>query len=346
MNENKRYYEIEVIKYISIMLILVNHSLFNRVFLKFYIAQIIYSLIIGLSVRIFLIIMGIVMSFSLKKQKRLYSKRYFKSKIKRFIIPFIPIFLISLFLSLILYKTYYIGLLSFYGCLSVYCAGNYFISLIFQFILCFPLIYYFYKKNWKLTIILSFIISIMFQILCNSLFDFSNVSFKISVLYQGCILRFLPCFTLGIFISENYQKEKLKLFIKQNRFILIGIIISIFFTIFHLIKEIKILYIRIFYDILTVFYPLLIILLIIEYFPNSKENRLIILISKASYHIFLFQIIYFSFRFNLTIENIHTNNLFIKIIFLIIINITNIVYCLLFGILYYYIDIKTINKRK
>lgn len=214
--------QIDIIKGLAIISVILLHTIPENILIKtfsvFYIWQ---------AVPIFLIIMGITLNISLSRKVhtnilQIY-KQYILSRVKRLIPPFAIIFLISLCWG-IYHNNFYIGWFSLIGLLPVSGHGNYFISLLFQFMFVAPLIFLVYKKSPKLMLIIMFSIDILFQLIAPHISIFKVYPY----LYSACILRYFSAIALGLYVSEELLNRKyIDVMSKKNRFILVGIPISV-----------------------------------------------------------------------------------------------------------------------
>lgn len=312
------------------------------------------SLLTQQVVPIFIAIM--VFNFTLSYKRRgyakifdIYSKKEFLARMRRFFVPFIIIFIAVLIFGTIyniltnvniLYLNSYLLI----GFLPIKGPGNYFISIIFQFLLIFPFIYLIYRKEPKLTLISSFIIALLFE------YIISNISFLLnnSTIYSLLIIRFLPLIFLSLWISDDYQ-----LFTKRNRFIVILSALSIVYLIIisqfqHTIHLCGINFTPMFasQNLFASFYQILLVLIGLKYLPKSKMklSKLLSLIGKSSYHIFLVQIVYFGLmyagiislfaRYQTISDLLSVHNIAIIIL--------NLLICITTGCVFYIVD----NKSK
>ena len=205
--------------------------------------------------------------------------------------------------------------------------GNYFFTILLQFILVFPLLYRLHKYNPKLCLIFYFLVDLCFQFIA----PFIEIYQTEFYLYQSCILRYFSAIGFGIWISDNPE-----LFSKKNQFIFIGLIISILYIVANVFYGYIFPYFLQYMgveNIISFFYPLTLVLLGIKFFPSNENNKLVKLIAKigrASYHIFLIQILYFSiyiifFYYFFRIHFSATEGIFAMIII-----ISNIIACVIF----------------
>lgn len=92
MNENKHYLQIDLIKALAIVSVLIIHSIPN-----YYSRLPISIFTIEQAVPVFLLIMGLNGTMSFKRRsyinlKQMYGLEYFKHRLMRFLIPFLIIF--------------------------------------------------------------------------------------------------------------------------------------------------------------------------------------------------------------------------------------------------------------
>lgn len=316
------------------------------------------------AIPIFFIIMGITLGMSFKRHnytslKDIYSKNYFKSRFIRLYFPYILLLLITFILGVLIFLTTNINQ---FGNLSLYTIvgfiplkgpnyGSYFITLVLQVVFVFPLIYMAYMKNPKLILISAAIFDITFQIVA---YYYLN-----SLLYSLCIVRFISALIIGLWISDQdfdfenplNRLSKLKNFVITNKLLLyLSIIGIIYLTIWYFLYEgyltssfYPIPYLNnnfgIFgcQNVLSFVYTAFLISLGFLIFPNNFKSRIlnkIGIIGKASYHIFLIQILYFTlFSMSNFINPITLLNK-ILIIF------GDIILCVLLGVMFYYLEQK------
>lgn len=287
-------------------------------------------------VPIFIFLMGLNygMSYTRKKYvnlKQIYSIDEFTKRFKRFLLPFTVAFLSSIIIGMLILLfagnwVIYLGPYLLAGFLPINGPGNYFISIIFEFLVVFPLMYIAYLRHPKLLILGSFLFALMFELLRLP-----------SEIYSISIIRFFPLIALGLYMSTDQ-----KLFAKRNRWLFpLGIFSGIYivlvnqfdynFTVFgisfaQMTKS---------QNLFSCFYTALLTLLGIHVMPKRDHWSYIAIasIGKASYHIFLVQIIYFGinkyFKTDyhslidiFTISNIETI-------------LINLLICIIVGILFY-----------
>ncbi len=265
-----------------------------------------------ISIPVFLVIMGFNMGISfqrkgLTKLNELYSWSYFKSKILRYIVPFLVLYSFSTVIGLIFYQfnitAMYYGqyypnhgfIQLFTGILPFWGPGNWFIPVIFESILIFPLVYWAFAKKQIFTLILCFTIEIVLQLIV--FFFIGEITSweeaHILGLFMTSFPFYLSAIGLGLWFSFNPKP-----FSRRNLFIwilfpisLIYIILYQFFGFRLLINDIPL--IRGDYNSLVFPYSAVLVLLVMIILPQYSENRFshaISLIGKSTYHILLTQI--------------------------------------------------------
>ena len=210
----KYFHQIDILKGILIVSVLTMHAISIEILTSGY-----YLLSLGQAVPIFLIILGINQSLSFNKyynslKNTVNYKRYIYKKFTRIIIPFLIAFMISLLLGCLIYFNSSILILRLnrsliFGKLPVAGPGNYFISLLLQYTLTFPILYKLYIKKPVTTLILSWVVSIMYELVKSKLPPYiSN--------YGLIYFKYLPLVVLGMWLSA-----KRELRYKRNYFIYI-----------------------------------------------------------------------------------------------------------------------------
>jgi len=354
----KEYNEINIIKGICIIFVIISHSILLPIcYLKDYLF---YMFIIANAIPIFLILLGLNLSMSISKKlnnkyslKNIYISHNLFNKLKRFIIPFLIIFIIDIIIGIIFFdltiekdfdlKWY--NLLNFQ--IFIKGSGTYFTIIYFQVILFFPLIYYCYKRNEKLTLIICFIINFMNCFIIYFMNFYFSYPFNLlrKIGYSSYIIRYLFLIVLGNYLFKHYEKGNFFIFLKRNKMFIFGVLIGICYLIFYVyfipFTNIHLLiFIMIFNQIIVSFYCCFICIILIEFLPKINKNlitKFLSYIGKKTYYIFLIQMIYFGFlRGILNTLYITYNSLDLHtIIFILIICFINIVFCLLLGILFF-----------
>ena len=303
--EKKYFPQIDILKCFSIISVILVHILPISALVssraQFHINQtvIIFFILIGLTLGI---------SFNRKAQekrlklKNLYSKEYFLKKSNRLIVPFLVVYLLSLILGIAEHKTLYFGFFTLIGLLPVTGPGNYFFSIILQYIVVAPLIFFIYKKNPKLMLALLLLVNLIFELLIFKLAIFSIYSY----LYSACIFRYFFAIALGLYVSEEYTlNHRVRFFSRRNWLLFLPLPLSIYYLYIGIAKWQPWSFLRQdwgTHNVVAFPYVFFITVLFLNFnrekWLNSLVARPLLAIGKASYHIFLTQMLFFGLGFS------------------------------------------------
>lgn len=292
----KRFQQIDVLKGGAILAVILLHSLTKPQLLQTYAVYHIWQ-----AVPVFLILMGVNLGLGLKyndtNQELLYSLEYFSKKASRIILPFLFIFLFSFLLGLVWQKLYQVNVIEFsndtyFGKLPVSGKGNYFITLLFQFILLQPLIGFSFTRHPIYTTIGLVLLEVAFLIISKSFHLFDSQTY----LYSAALPRYFSALAYGLwiarFIQQPFKLRPLLLLIVSG---ILGA--TYLYTVTYTKVSIPIVYQSwISQNVLSFGYPAALVLLVILLLPAKSNNILLGTIAKlgqASYHIFLTQVVYF-----------------------------------------------------
>jgi len=298
------------------------------------------------AVPIFFILMGIttVISFegqTFPKISDFYTRDYFMKKIYRIIAPFFIIYCID-----IAYVAYsrnfspewlHYPWLTLIGVLPSGGLGNYFVSILIQFILIAPLMYYLYKKNPSITLTGFFCIGLLFEVLAPLLPIYS--------LYGNCILRYIFAIGLGFFIADEFiNNQYISIRKGNNRYLLLFVPLSIVYLQFF--GGIQFPLFRPEWasqNVLSFFYSLVLVIVLIDLLfylkPSGNVYDSFNTIGKASYHIFLVQMLYFVTGFPLHVDF----TVIAPILSPILLILFNLAITISLGLFFYYTDIRFIS---
>ncbi len=307
------YFQLDVLKAIAIAFVVMDHSLTWEI--KGSMENIFWE---RLSIPFFLIVMGFNMGLSFKHRgtvhlKDLYTREYFSRKVVRYVFPFLVLYMGSILLGIYFHHLEWneyilLGFLPFWG------PGNWFIPLLFGSILVFPLVYWAFNKQPELTVVLCFLSEIIMQGIMYVFYPYPIESalegFIVSAIRVNVIF-FLPAVGLGLWFSRGFSLGD-----KRNWFIYIYAPISFVFmldyqthwlssipgTIGQVFSGIDT-FIRGDYTLLFYGYAAFVFLIAMQLIPSVASGRIqrgIQNIGRASYHILLFQIFWYSIVYYLT----------------------------------------------
>ncbi|MDB5262066.1 MAG: acyltransferase [Adhaeribacter sp.] len=288
--------QIDVIKGFAIISVIILHSIDEKALLNSY-----SILHIWQAVPLFMVIMGLNAGLSVFNKKphlsELYTKTYFKKKFDRIIIPFLFIFVLSIVLGYIWYwftGQYKIDFRksNLMGVLPVPGPGNYFITLTFQSILLLPLIKYLFKWHPFPVLIALVVLEVAFLLLSHDIGLFTRNNY----LYSAAFPRYFSAIAFGLVLSKVVFRQA-----RATKIILISCIafISCVYLLEITYGKLDIPQIKEEWEtqnVLTFSYAAFLILLLFKALPDHSDNWLLQFLAtmgKASYHIFLLQILYF-----------------------------------------------------
>ena len=345
MNKNENIIGIDYTKAFAIVTVLILHLNLPEIYDK----RIFSHVYTEIGVPIFMIITGhnYILS-NYKNNLNWLSRDNLSKKLKRIIIPYIYILIFEIIFIFI--KSNFIrydfsqyreikailSLLIFKGGIG---PGSYYPPVLIQIVLIyFPLLLIYNKYLDKLiknkykaiiSLFFIFIIEVIYEIIIDYIGNIYNKE-TVDSFYRISALRYIPFLQLGIILF--YNKEKI---LKNFKLLLPLSIGGVMYTYFTYYKNIII---PPFYNwrqvaTPTMFYALFFIYIGLKYFNNFNKSffrKMIVIVGKATYHIFLIQLIYYGMFRIKKFDNIY----FIAHIFI----------CLLGGIIFYYIEPKITKK--
>ncbi len=193
----KRIQVIDYIKGLAIISVLLLHLLPEQT------TPAVIWIVISQAVPTFMLVMGFNAALSSRMRPRSI-RDYLKTRAKRILPFFAAAFAASLALGLALNIPIRIGGQQLIGYFPVPGAGNYFIPLVFQFVLLFPLMHYIYRRSPKASLLAFFGLNIAFE--AGKIAGIQGIA----VVYQYCIARFLALIWIGFFLAEKVARTGIK----------------------------------------------------------------------------------------------------------------------------------------
>lgn len=289
----QRLGQIDILKGLAILCVLAQHCLTLSMLDESW-----YLLHIGQAVPLFMVLMGYNARRSALAAPRtasLYSRGYFRNYFHRILYPFLFIVAGSFAFSgldSLVYGRPFPGLdpSMLLGRLPSEGVGNYFIPILFQFILFFPLL-----NRWCSIHLPSFLfgclaLDVAFELLCRTL-PLNNPT--VAFLYTGCLFRYLFAVALGAWLAQSRPNGRLDA--RQWA----GVAASLGFLFAWYATE------RTWYPFnplsggiscLIAGYPLGLTCLGLRFLPLTPRkagSRLLASLGRSSYHIYLVQMLYF-----------------------------------------------------
>ncbi|WP_457918958.1 acyltransferase family protein [Candidatus Lokiarchaeum ossiferum] len=310
--EKRKFFQIDLMKAIMIALVIMDHS-FTHAFLRQY-GSYFWERI---AIPILMIIMGFNMGKSYKGKKfatlkEYYTRSYFESKLKRYMIPYLLLYVLHGIIRLIVTEAEvivnspagydlpsfrYIGFTFFYG------PGLWFIPVLFGSILVFPILYYNFNKNPKVTFGLTFAIEFLTHIVLLGAILIHNIGRSMDE-YEPPMLFFILLYSLFILISSVgiglWLSVDHDITSKHNRILWVLFPISVVYMILYFLEVLPIPFPMGDYQMFFFPYSAVIFMTLMKIVPPNPKgsfSHFIRKVSRATYHILLTQIFYFSIIF-------------------------------------------------
>lgn len=251
--------------------------------------------------------------------KKCYEKTYINKRLKNIIVPFIYICIFKIFMLVIEKQPFTIKSLMLTFATGGWGPGGYFVPLMIQVILIIPVLYITAQYNRHLMLGASFIIGMIFEF-------YSYYTDMIYWLYRIVSLRYLFVIALGVYLAL-YKIEKKKIFI-------IGVLFSLVYitSINYFGLDLPVYQMWQSQNTPSFFYPFALVILGLKILPSKSETvigKILEIIGRRSYHIYLFQTLYFVSFSKITSQW--------KVYFSIPINL---LLCVIFGLVFYYFENK------
>ena len=340
MNNPSYFHQIDFIKTIAITAVILLHSLPAYILLDIY-----SPFHISQAIPVFIMVSGILWYLSYTKitkhtLKDSYTSVYFKQKIKRLIAPFLVVYIIDIVyiisVNFAITTQGLIRILTFQ--LPSGGPGSYYTSLLIQIMLIAPIIFYCYQKNPNLTLATLFGIDLCFELIAPML------SYWI---YYISSLRYLAAFGLGIYLSAALRTKTA--FYKTKGFIVLTVLATASFVYILVFMRQPTPFFRPEWEtqnLFSFFYSSFIVAIILLVHPLfgglSNVGRKINVIGKASYHIFLVQLIYFGVGLNGFFLFTSTSPTLMGMVYV----TANLVTTFSLGLIFYYIDKRQYGYKK
>ncbi len=337
----KHYRHIDVLKGICILIVIIEHakwqiSVWRKALFPFW---------DRIAIPCFMIISGFVNTRSIENMtfSEAYKSENIIRKLKRYLIPYTVAFAIEAiaycaiglpFIKQFIDRYYVLNhdvseYTSFSNLLKAYFSGglgpgNYYTPVLIQLVLLFPVLVFFIKKTKYYGLLLSFVFCFVFEIV-QYLFQIPNS------IYRLLIFRHMLTICFGIYYSLGYYKKNRKLNFLS---LLIGFTYIILHSYF---RWTPFFFNRSWADVS--FMSCLFYIPIVAYFLSKEEItcKPLETIGKASYHIYLTQMVYYNFINKELAMKLIPNQ--------IIWCAASVVICLLFGVLFYRLEKKILYSR-
>lgn len=325
MENQNRIELIDYLKAICVLMVIITHYEWSDKTTPFF------TMLINMAVPIFMILSGYNFAMSNRKKtdgklRQMYGWKMIKPKLIRFLIPFFTVCIIEIVLLAMEGKNIHparIFLLGAYG------PGSYYVPIMLQLLVVFPIIYFLVERNTKLGIGLAAAANLAFEIVV--------VVTEMDVYYYRlCIGRYLLLIAFGCYLYLHPEERV------QRYQMIIMFLAGLGYIIYALQME-KELVIFDYWSTTAMpvaLYIFPIVILLFRKFYHSripgKAGELLIWIGKASYHIFLVQMVYYHFELG---GKVMEASPWIAVPF-------NIIICVPIGLLFYELDHRFIRELK
>ena len=320
MSKLKRDYIVDILKVVALLFVIIIH---NSYFNDERVIQYGFPFYLKFAVPIFMILSGYVLTRSYENKKintlkEAYDKEYIINRIIRFLIPYLfIIFLQIVFRFFFMSNDFSIRDSIYYLISGGYGKGGYYNVLVFQLIFLFLLLYFLIKKKGLNGLVIAFFINLLYEILQSSYMMSDSA-------YRLIILRYIFFISSGIYMYTS--KDEFKPYVGAISAALGAIYVLIVdYTSYNPLFITKWKDTSLFFG----FYVIPIVYNILKIKRRDIKLKFISLVSKASYNIFLVQmLIYYIFeclRYNFT------DNVLVNILVMIVMSF-------LLGIIFYKIE--------
>jgi peptidoglycan/LPS O-acetylase OafA/YrhL len=248
----------------------------------------------GQAVAIFLLLMALNASSSLRARaggplRALFTRSYFAGRAERLLAPFALVWLASVAFGMAEDELDF-GPTTLVGALPLPGPGNYFITIAFEFVLVFPLLLWAFRRAPRATIAGCFAIAAAFELVAPHVF-----SGPYPYPYDAAIVRYFGQVALGLWIAEHMSIGD-----RGNRWILAAAPLSIAYLVVQHEHPETFDWLRNDFgtttNFLAAFHTALLVLLGLRFLPRRETFapvRVLAAIGRASWHIFLVQIVWF-----------------------------------------------------
>ena len=248
------------------------------------------------AVPVFIFLMGRNAAASLARRGRrslreVYSHEYLAQRFDRIYVPFVLAFAATVVVTNVTgtahdhVRTIVGGLLA--GTLPIDGPGNYFITLVFQFALVFPLVFWGLRRQPVATLLLCAAVELAFDLLARRV----GVVKQHPYIYEVCLARYMLLVALGALLAHAPARRLL-----AARWLWVGTLVSVACLALNSVDSSTGPLGGSDWDFASTFYAVFIVVLGIALLPSvarGSASRALGELGRASYHIFLVQIIWF-----------------------------------------------------
>jgi peptidoglycan/LPS O-acetylase OafA/YrhL len=293
---SRRLDSIDILKALAIAGVIVQHGLpgADR-------REIFEALHLGQAVPVFIILTGVNLAMAAARRGHrtlgeLASRSYVQSRLARLLGPLAVLWIVSLAVGLLEHDLY-LGLLTPFGALPFHGPGNYYIPIAFEFVALFPFAYWAFVRWPRATLVAFVVVDAGFEVLANHvLHTQTRVSpGAASYLYDVCGLRYLAVFALGLWLSVDAG-----LTARRNGWVLAAGAAG---AVYVVLEDLRWRTFPLFEpgferrtNVLAAGYAACLVMVGLRFLPalaGGRWSRGLAAVGRASYHIFLVQILWF-----------------------------------------------------
>jgi peptidoglycan/LPS O-acetylase OafA/YrhL len=250
---------------------------------------------VGQAVPVFLVLMGINAASSFRDRRdsslrELFSGSYFAGRFDRLFVPFAVVWLASLAIGAARGGLHF-GPLIAVGVTPLTGPGNYFVTIAFEFVLVFPILFWAFQRAPRATVIACFAIDAGFELLAPSLFEGAY-----PYGYDASILRYLGQIAIGLWIASHPRPAD-----RANRWIVVLAPASIAYIVVQQLEPSAFSWLRNDFgattNFLAAFYAGALVLAGLRFLPRRAVHAptaAVAALGRASWHVFLVQMIWFA----------------------------------------------------
>ncbi|MGN0341421.1 MAG: acyltransferase family protein [Roseburia sp.] len=323
--EQKRIQLLDYMKAVCVIMVIITHYDWADKSSPFF------TMLINMAVPVFMILSGYNFAMSNRKKTggkfvKMYEPHLLEAKLERFLVPFFVICLVEI--ALIVYEGKHLNLFRIFA-YGAYGPGSYYVPILIQLILIFPVIYKMIEKNAKLGLTLAAAANLLFEIMV-------HVTDMDKYYYRLLIGRYILLIAFGCYLYLH-PEQRLK---KHQMVAMMFIGLSYIYVILWLDRDPALFQYWTPTAMPIAFYIFPIVVLIFRRFYHSSipgvPGRVLALLGQASYHIFLVQMVYYHFELG---------GILMKLPIVAAIG-CNIVICCGVGVLFYEADLHISKKVK
>ncbi|HWE13263.1 MAG TPA: acyltransferase [Solirubrobacteraceae bacterium] len=197
-----RVREIDVLKGVAIIGVMVQHA-FSASFLQ-HSWEILYA---GQAVPVFFVIMGLNAAQSMARRRRdsvrdLYSRGYLNGRFQRVVVPILWIWPVALAVALLVGE-FHVGPLALVGLLPISSApGNYFVTIVLEFAVLFPLVFSCFTRAPAATTLVVAVVGVGFELLAPHVHLLTIAGPAHGYIYEAAIVKYGLAIMAGVWLSR------------------------------------------------------------------------------------------------------------------------------------------------